>query len=508
MPASLTRLISVNANNIPVLNGANFKDWKENMLIVLGCMDLDLALRTEQPASLTAANTSDQRKDFEKWERSNLLSLMIIKRGIPEAFRGTVSEGIIKASVFLAEIEKRFAKNDKAETSTLLSKLISMKFKGKGNIREYIMEMSHTASKLKALKLDFSEDFLVHLVLISLPLQYGQFKVNYNCQKEKWTLNELISYFAKEEERLKQEKHEIAQLTTASAPKDKGKKKAEDKAAAKGLEIKKQKGGVSCFFCKHSGHMKEDCMKYKVWLAKKGTYISLVCSEANLASALKDTWWMDSGATIHISVSLQGCLSSRAPSDGERYIFGGDGELIKVEAIAQFRLLLSTGHYLDMKDTFVVPSFRRNLVSVSVLDKSSFYCSFGNEMFSLSKDSNVIGNGTLSYCDNLYSLDIAASYKQTLHVDKRGAKRKLSNEHSAKLWHRRLGHVSKFRMERLVSEEILQSLDFSEFDVCVGCIKGKQTKQRRLGTNRSLDVLELIHTDICGPFSKASWNGQ
>src|SRR3954464_4679819 len=202
-----------------------------------------------------------------------------------------------KASDFLAEIEKHFAKNNKAESSTLLSKLISMKFKGKENVREYIMKISHTASKLKPLKLDLSKDLLVHLVLISLPPQYGQFKVNYNCQKEKWTLNELISYCAEEEERLKQEKHEIAQLVTASAPKDKGKSKAEDKAA-KVPEIKKQKGGVSCFFCKHSGHMKKDCMKYKAWLAKKGTYIFLVCSEANLASASKDTWWMDFGATI------------------------------------------------------------------------------------------------------------------------------------------------------------------------------------------------------------------
>src|SRR5436190_9586609 len=219
-------------------------------------MDLDLALRTEQPPSLTAASTSDQRKDFEKRERSNRLSLMIIKRGIPEAFRGTTSEGITKANDFLVEIEKRFAKYHKAETSTLLSKLISMKFKGKGNVREYFMKMSHTASKLKALKLDLSDNFLVHRVLISLLPQYEQFKVNYNCQKEKWTLNELISYCAEVEERLKQEKHEISQLATACASKDKGKRKAEDKAAAKDTEIKKQKGSVSCFFCKHSEHMK------------------------------------------------------------------------------------------------------------------------------------------------------------------------------------------------------------------------------------------------------------
>ena len=55
-----------------------------------------------------------------------------------------------------------------------------MRYVGKGNIREYIMEMSHTASKLKALNLELSEDLLVHLILISLPTQNSQFKVNYN----------------------------------------------------------------------------------------------------------------------------------------------------------------------------------------------------------------------------------------------------------------------------------------------------------------------------------------
>src|SRR4051812_16026249 len=81
-------------------------------------------------------------------------------------------------------------------------------------------------------------------------------------------------------------------------------------------------------------------------------------------------------------------------------------------------------------------------------------------MFSLSKDSNVIGASILSYCNNLYSLGIAASYKKTMHVDTMGAKRKLNNENLAKLQHRHLGHVSMSRMERLVLEEILQSLDF------------------------------------------------
>ena len=94
--------------------------------------------------------------------------MMIMKKAILEAFRGTIFDKITNAKEFLDEIEKRFAKNEKAEISTLLANLISMKYKGKSNIREYIMEISHLASKLRALKLDLQEDLLVHLVFISL----------------------------------------------------------------------------------------------------------------------------------------------------------------------------------------------------------------------------------------------------------------------------------------------------------------------------------------------------
>ena len=41
--------ISANVNSVTILNGTNLKDWKENIEIILGCMDLDLALRTEEP---------------------------------------------------------------------------------------------------------------------------------------------------------------------------------------------------------------------------------------------------------------------------------------------------------------------------------------------------------------------------------------------------------------------------------------------------------------------------
>ena len=82
------------------------------------------------------------------------------------------------------------------------------------------------------------------------------------------------------------------------------------------------------------------------------------------------------------------------------------------------------------------------------------------------------------------------------------------NENSATLWHKRLGHISKQRIQRLVLDEILDPLDLSDFEVCIECIKGKRTNIRKLGAKRAKDILELVHTDICGPFPTPSWNGQ
>ena len=147
-------------------------------------MDLDLALRIEKPSSPTDVSTSEQRKLHEKWDHSNRMSLMIIKCGIPDVFRGIVSDDT-SAKEFLVEIKMRFAKSNKAKTSTLIQNLISMKYQDKGNVREYIMGMSNIASKLRALKLELSKELLIHLVLISLPSQFSQFKISYNCQKEK-----------------------------------------------------------------------------------------------------------------------------------------------------------------------------------------------------------------------------------------------------------------------------------------------------------------------------------
>ncbi|RVW44514.1 hypothetical protein CK203_083065 [Vitis vinifera] len=92
--------ISANVKNISMLNDTNFKKWKEHVIIVLGCMDLDYALREDRPSDLTDASIAEQRSTMEKWERSNRMSLMIMKHLIPEAISGAIPEET-RAKAFL-----------------------------------------------------------------------------------------------------------------------------------------------------------------------------------------------------------------------------------------------------------------------------------------------------------------------------------------------------------------------------------------------------------------------
>jgi len=84
-----------------MLNGTNFKVWKKAVEIVLDCMDLDLALRTKRPTSTPEASNE---VNIEKWDRSNRMCIMIMKRSILEAFQGSLSEGE-NVKKFIDEIE-------------------------------------------------------------------------------------------------------------------------------------------------------------------------------------------------------------------------------------------------------------------------------------------------------------------------------------------------------------------------------------------------------------------
>lgn len=82
--------------------------------------------------------------------------------------------------------------------------------------------------------------------------------------------------------------------------------------------------------------------------------LNLVCSKINLTSVPRHTWWIDSSATTYISVSSQGCLNCRKPSDGKIYIYVCDGKSVGVKAIGKSILLLKTRFYFNRERHYSV----------------------------------------------------------------------------------------------------------------------------------------------------------
>ena len=168
-----------------------------------------------------------------------------------------------------------------------------------------------------------------------------------------------------------------------------------------------------------------------------------------------------------------------------------------VEAIGTCTLTLSNGFVLVLEKTFYVPSFSRNLIYVSRLVAFGFSFSFQDIVFNLFYESNRIGTGILA--DGLYRISLQnEATNNSLHVHI-GTKRCNINEDFSMLWHRRLGHISIDRIKRLVKDGVLSTLDYTDLETCVDCIKGKKTNKSKKNANRSSNILEIIHTDICCP---------
>ncbi|KAL0319597.1 UNVERIFIED_CONTAM: Transposon Ty2-B Gag-Pol polyprotein [Sesamum radiatum] len=68
--------------------------------------------------------------------------------------------------------------------------------------------------------------------------------------------------------------------------------------------------------------------------------------------------------------------------------------------------------------------------------------------------------------------------------------------------HARLGHISKDRIRRLVDSESLEIDNLDHLPTCESCLKGKMTKKLFVRQSTIANgLLDLVHTDICGPLS-------
>lgn len=163
-------------------------------------MDLDISLREEHP------DPSKQIEETKQWERSNRISLMIMRIRIPQQFRGVVPEDVTTSREYLAAVEKCYEKNVKSEVEIVLDEFSSMRKQPEESVREYIMTKMSVAAKMKQLGMHIPDDVVASILLASLPSEYDSLKNICSWGQKKWSTHELIYHCVQDEDSLKLEK--------------------------------------------------------------------------------------------------------------------------------------------------------------------------------------------------------------------------------------------------------------------------------------------------------------
>ncbi|GJW27868.1 retrotransposon protein, putative, ty1-copia subclass [Tanacetum coccineum] len=201
-----------------------------------------------------------------------------------------------------------------------------------------------------------------------------------------------------------------------------------------------------------------------------------------LNTFLNRSWIYDTGCGTHICNTTQGLRASRKLKPGALSLYVGNGQREAVEAIGNFDLSLPSGLVIVLNNCHYAPSITRGVISVS--------------RFAIPRD-------------GIFEIDLSNSYANESSIYTVSNKRAKLDLDSALLWHCRLGHISKKRIEKLQHDGLLNSTDLRAFEKCVPCMSGKMARENLYThqVERAKDLLGLIHTDVCGPFKITSRQG-
>ena len=81
------------------------------------------------------------------------------------------------------------------------------------------------------------------------------------------------------------------------------------------------------------------------------------------------------------------------------------------------------------------------------------------------------------------------------------------DDYSLQLWHQRMGHISKDSISKL--QDVAEGVNpIKKVSHCVSCAQGKQHRNPFLSSSsHSEEILEIVHSDIMGPFEVDSNGG-
>ncbi|GKA05015.1 retrotransposon protein, putative, ty1-copia subclass [Tanacetum coccineum] len=203
---------------------------------------------------------------------------------------------------------------------------------------------------------------------------------------------------------------------------------------------------------------------------------------------------------------LQGLKGSEKLKHGALILYMGNEMRATVEAIESFNLILPSGLIIVLDNCHFAPTVTRGVVSISRLVKNGYIHTFTNYGIYISKD-NVFYFNAIPH-DGIYEIDMHNIYpnvSSNYNVSNKRAKHGLDSYY---LWHCRLRHINKKRMEMLQRDGLLQPTHDESHEKYKSCTSGKMARKPfSHQVERAKDLLGLIHTDVCGPFKTVSREG-
>ncbi|GJR76541.1 zinc finger, CCHC-type containing protein [Tanacetum coccineum] len=518
------------------LTGPNFIDWYRQLRIVLSIEDKLNYL--EQPLPPVPVAPEGQQVAPEiiaahtAWIKGSkeIAGLMLMTME-PEIQRNLEN---LHANDMLKELKTLFAQQAEQELLQTTRDFHSCKQEEGQSVSSYVLKMKSYIDNLERLGHPVTLGLAVSLILIGLRKEFDGFVQNYNMHSLGKTVNELHAMLKLHEQTLpKNNAPALHAIRAGKVQKGNNKhKKQQPQMAARGQNQGKGKNKLAyapkpkippppkredpakdsiCHECGETGHWKRNCPQYLAELLKKKKNAASGAGGSGiftieLNTFLNRSWIYDTGCGTHICNTTQGLRASRKLKPGALSLYVGNGQREAVEAIGVFYLCLPSGLEIVLNNCHYAPSITRGVISVSRLYEDGFINRFVNNTIQVSRNNMVYFSAIPR--DGIFEIDLSNSYANESSIYTVSNKRAKLDLDSALLWHCRLGHISKKRIEKLQHDGLLNSTDLRAFEKCVPCMSGKMTRKPYTHqVERAKDLLGLIHTDVCGPFKIMSRQG-